>query len=388
MLKRHKLFGGLLAATLIGGLMSSAMAQTAKLRMGVLLPVSGPLSFVGVTMKESLDLVVEQFNAKGGMSGHQIEVVFYDTESNTTLVGQQFRRLVESDKVDIVVGPTVTGESLVARGVANELKVPVVPFAGTEAVINPTSPYLFAFVPSDRQVAQAMLQLAKAQGLKSVAFLHSADGFGQTGLKVMKELTAEMGIGLAAVEEFGPRDADMTPQVMRIRASSAEGMFVWGVNPGPTIIMKNAKAVGFNKPIMNSYGVASQLFIKQTGEAGEGTYVAGTAIMGALQMNADDPIRKATEPFIAAFEKRYNKPVAAFNGYVFDAINLVDQAIKKTGGKIDRESLAKAFRDGGLEYTGANGKLRFPGNSSTAQSPNNGAIVMLKINKGAFELVR
>ncbi len=223
-----------------------------------LLPVSGPLAFVGSTKKRALDLLVEQINERGGMNGHKIKVFFYDTESNTTLVSQQFRRLAESDKVDIVVGPTVTGETLVARPVANELKVPMVPFAGTEAVINPVTPYMFAFIPSDRHVARKMLALIKAKGLKSVAFLHSADGFGQTGLRVMKELSTEMGIKLATVEEFGPRDSDMTPQVMRIRASGADAMFVWGVNPGPTIIMKNAQAIGFNKPIVNSYGVASQ----------------------------------------------------------------------------------------------------------------------------------
>ncbi len=363
-------------------------SEKKELRMGVLLPVSGPLAFVGVTKKRALDLLVEQINERGGMNGHKVKVFFYDTESNTTLVSQQFRRLAESDKVDIVIGPTVTGETLVARPVANELKVPMVPFAGTEAVINPVTPYMFAFIPSDRHVARKMLGLIKARGLKSVAFLHSADGFGQTGLRVMKELSTEMGIKLATVEEFGPRDSDMTPQVMRIRASGADAMFVWGVNPGPTIIMKNAQALGYNKPIVNSYGVASQQFINQAGRAGEGSYVAGTAIMGALQMDPSDPIRKSTEKFVKDYEQRYKEPVAAFAGYVFDALNLVEQAVIKAGDKVDRESLAKAFRDGGIKFTGANGHLEYKPNSSTAQHDNSDGIVILQIKNGKFDLVK
>lgn len=381
-------FSGLIAsALLVMGATGTAQANTEprELRLGVLLPVSGPLAFVGVAKKRAIDMLVEQVNARGGMARHKVKVFFYDTESNTTLVAQQFRRLAETDKVDIVIGPTVTGETLSARPVANELKVPVVPFAGTEAVINPVTPYLFAFVPSDRQAARKMLESVKAKGMKSVAFLHSADGYGQTGLRVMKELTTQLGITLTTVEEFGPRDSDMTPQIMRIRAEGADAMFVWGVNPGPTIIMKNAQALGYKKPIYNSYGVASQQFIQQAGGAAEGSYVAATAIMGAQQFEPNHPIRKATEKFITDYEQRYKEPVSTFTGFAFDAINLVERAVIKAG-SVEREDLAKAFRDGGISFTGANGKLQFRSGQASAQTDESDPIVILKIANGKFVL--
>lgn len=375
------------AALLAMGTSTHALAndEPRELRLGVLLPVSGPLAFVGVAKKKAVDLLVEQFNARGGMGKHKIKVFFYDTESNTTLVAQQFRRLAETDKVDIVIGPTVTGETLSARPVANELKVPVVPFAGTEAVINPVTPYLFAFVPSDRQAARKMLESVKAKGMKSVAFLHSADGYGQTGLRVMKELTAQMGVTLTTVEEFGPRDSDMTPQIMRIRSGGADAMFVWGVNPGPTIVMKNAQALGYKKPIYNSYGVASQQFIQQTGGSAEGTYVAATAIMGALQFDPNHLVRKATEKFIVDYEARYKEPVSTFTGFVFDAMNLVERAVVKAG-SVEREELAKALRNGGITFTGANGKLQFRSGFASAQTDESDPIVILKIQGGKFVL--
>ena len=375
---------GLLAISLSAALMAGsgiAHAQEA-LKVGVLLPISGPLSFVGGTMKESLDLLVEQYNAKGGLGGKPFSVHLYDTESNTTLVGQQMRRLIETDGVDVVIGPTVTGETLTARPVANELKVALLPFAGTEAVTNPATPYLFAFVPSDRQVALEMIRLAKANGQTRIAFLHSADGFGQTGLNVMRDLAESEGVTLATVEEFGPRDADMMPQIMRVRASGADAMFVWGVNPGPTIIMKNARQIGFSLPIYNSYGVASQQFIDQTGATGEGSYVAGTAIMAAEGLPEGHPVRAATLDHVRAFEARYAKPVAAFNGYVFDAFAILDKAVASTEGMPDRETLAEAIRE--VDLTGANGRLDFNEGSSTAQHPDSGAIIMLQIKDGKF----
>lgn len=382
MMNKRKVLG-LGVAALIGALAPlSLQAQEQTMKIGVLLPISGPLSFVGGTMKESLDLLVEEYTAKGGIGGKPFSVHLYDTESNTTLVGQQMRRLIETDGVDVVIGPTVTGETLTARPVANELHVALLPFAGTEAVTEPASPYLFAFVPSDRQVAKAMIDLAKANGQKNIAFLHSADGFGQTGLNVLKSLAEEEGITLAAVEEFGPRDADMIPQIMRVRASGADAMFVWGVNPGPTIIMKNAQQIGFTLPIYNSYGVASQQFIDQTGATGEGSYVAGTAIMAAHGLPEGHPVREATLAHVDAFEAKYGKPVSAFNGYVFDAFKALDAAVIKAGGKTDRASIAAAMPT--VEFTGANGTLKFKEGSSTAQSPESGAIIMLKIEGGKF----
>ncbi|MFC4626149.1 ABC transporter substrate-binding protein [Daeguia caeni] len=384
MITKRKFLALSVAAVLSLGMSGMASAADDELKIGLLLPTSGPLSFVGGTMKQAADLMVEEYKAKGGIGGKPFSVQFYDTESNTTLVGQQMRRLIETDGVDVVLGPTVTGETLTARPIANELKVPLLPFAGTEAVTEPATPYLFSVVPSDRQVAKAMIDLAKKQGLKKIAFLYSADGFGQTGLNVLKQLLDSEGVELVATEEFGPRDADMTPQIMRIRSADPDVMFVWGVNPGPTIIMKNAKQIGFNKPIYNSYGVAVPQFIEQTGATGEGSYVAGTAIMAAKSLPEDDEIRKANIANVEAFEAKYGKPVAAMNGYVFDAFKALDAAITENGGKTDRESIAAALRK--IGFTGANGKLQFKEGSSTAQSPDSGAMVMLKIENGKFVL--
>ena len=377
-------FLALSLATALSGTISAgaAFAGEEGLKVGVLLPISGPLSFVGGTMKESLDLLVEEYQAKGGIGGQPFSIHLYDTESNTTLVGQQMRRLIETDGVDVVIGPTVTGETLTARPVANELQVALLPFAGTQAVTEPATPYLFAFVPSDTQVARAMIELAKKNGQTKIAFLYSADGFGQTGLNVLNALAEEMGIEIVAAEEFGPRDADMIPQIMRIRSSGAEAMFVWGVNPGPTIIMKNAQQIGFTLPIYNSYGVASQQFIDQTAAAGEGSYVAGTAIMAAKGLPEGHLVREATLAHVEAFEARYSKPVSAFNGYVFDAFMALDTAVTATGGKTDRASVAAAMHD--VAFTGANGTLQFKEGSSSAQSAESGAIIMLKIEGGKF----
>ncbi|MFX7048453.1 ABC transporter substrate-binding protein, partial [Acinetobacter baumannii] len=84
--------------------------------------------------------------------GNKIRPFLYDTEGNGTIAAQQFRRLIDSDKVHVVVGTSTTGESLAIRAVANENKVPLVSFAGAEAVVVPPNPYVFKTPPTDRIV--------------------------------------------------------------------------------------------------------------------------------------------------------------------------------------------------------------------------------------------
>ncbi|MGL1418855.1 ABC transporter substrate-binding protein, partial [Vibrio parahaemolyticus] len=83
-----------------------------EIRIGALIAASWPTAFIGASQKNAFEMLVEQINARGGMAGNKIRPFLYDTEGNGTIAAQQFRRLIDSDKVHVVVGPSTTGESL------------------------------------------------------------------------------------------------------------------------------------------------------------------------------------------------------------------------------------------------------------------------------------
>ena len=285
---RNLLSAGL-GLTMAVALLGAAQAQDKEIRIGALIAASGPTAFVGASQKNAFEMLVEQINARGGMAGNKIRPFLYDTEGNGTIAAQQFRRLIDSDKVHVVVGPSTTGESLAIRAVANENKVPLVSFAGAEAVVVPPTPYVFKTPPTDRIVAEHLISFMKVKGATSVGILSSADGFGQAGAAVVKEVASQLGLKVNAAEEFGPRDTDMTPQILKIRSSGADAMLIWSVNPGPTIILKNAAAIGYNKPIYNSYGAASPQLIEQAGAAAEKSYVSSARAREPCRKRSDAP---------------------------------------------------------------------------------------------------
>jgi branched-chain amino acid transport system substrate-binding protein len=111
-----------------------AIAQEKEIRIGALIAGSGPAAFIGSSERSAIEMLVEQLNAPGGMSGNHIALTVYDTEGNGTLAAQQFRRLIDSDKVHVVIEPSTTGESMALMTIANEGKVPLISFAGAETV--------------------------------------------------------------------------------------------------------------------------------------------------------------------------------------------------------------------------------------------------------------
>ena len=328
-------------------------------------------------------MLVEEINAAGGMSGNTVALTLYDTEGNSTLAAQQFRRLINSDNVHVVIGPSTTGESLAISTVANEAKVPLISFAGAEAVVNPPTPYVFKVPPTDRIVASQILGYMKEMGITSIAILSSADGYGQAGAGTVKEVAESMGVTVAAAEEFGPRDTDMTPQVLKIRSSGAEALLIWSVNPGPTIILKNAASVGYDKPIFNSYGAASPALIEQAGPAAEGTYVSSMRLLAPESLPEDDPMRGVVSKLAADYRAKYNEEPTTFIGHPADALSLVAAALEKSGGVPDREKLAEAIRSG-ISFPGANGMFSFTDANHNGLDENSNSMVMLQIKGGQF----
>ena len=367
---------------------AAALAQEKEIRIGALMSTSGPAAFLGVSEKNAFDMIIEQMNAAGGMSGYKIKPFFYDTEGNSTIAAQQFRRLIETDQVHAVIGPSTTGESLAIRPIANEMKVPLISMAGAEAVVTPPTPFVFKTPPTDRIVAEHVLGFMKSKGMQTVAILSSADAYGQAGAAVIKEVAGPLGMKVAAAEEFGPRDADMTPQVLRIRSSGADAMLIWSVNPGPTIILKNATAVGYTKPIFNSYGAATPQLIEQAGAAAEKSYVSSMRLLAPDSLAADDPMRAVVAKLAKDYKDRFKADATTFVAHSHDALVLIDLAMKKIGGAPDRVKIADAIRTGGIKFPGANGMFNFTPTNHNGLDRDSQSVVMLQVQGGKFVVVK
>jgi branched-chain amino acid transport system substrate-binding protein len=344
-------------------------------KIGAIYSTSGPGAFLGVPEERGLRLKVDEINKAGGINGRKVELVVYDSEGNTAKAAQHARRLIDSDKVLAIVGPSSSGESLQVLPIANESKIPLIAHAGTEKMTNPVTPWVFNTPPTDRVVAAHLLSVFKKRGITQLGLLSSADGFGQSGANVVKELAAKYGVTLARHEEFNRTDPDITAQVLKVKDSPAQAMLVWSAFPAPTIIAKNAAAVGYTKPMYNSFAAASKDLLVQAGPAAEGSFVSSMRLLAPETLKANDPMRAPVMKIFNEYKAKHNEPPATFAAHSHDAMSIIEAAIKKINGPVTRENLRAAMET--VTVSGGNGIYRLSPTSHGLEPDSQSMVLMV-----------
>ena len=372
----------LLAASLAAG---AALAQTKQVvKIGAIYPLSGSASFLGIPEERALKMKVDEINKAGGVNGKTLEAIVYDTEGNTTKAAQQLRRLAESDKVDIIFGPSSSGESLATIGLANELQIPQIAHGGTEQIVKPTTKWVFNSLAVDRVALSYVLSYFKKRGIKTVALMSSSDGYGQSGKNVLQSLLPGTDVKIVAAEEFNRTDADMTAQVLRAKQSGADAMLVWSALPAPTIIARNAQAVGYDKPIFVGYGAATNDLVEKAGSAGEGLYISSFRLLAPGSLSDKDPVRPVTMRLYADYLKRYGEAPANFAQHSHDAVLILEAALKQIKGPVTRENLRDAIEK--VDVIGTNGHFHFSPTDHGGLDSTSQPLVMLRWVKGKWQI--
>lgn len=342
---RIKTFAAIVAAGLWahGALAQSTQSSGEKetLHIGAAISLSGATGVWGQQVEKGLKLLIEQLPG-GKLAGHPVKLTVYDTETNTTKTAQLFRRLAESDKVDVIVTGSNSGEGLAVVPLSNELKVPSLNTGAAEAISTPVTPWVFAISPKDRIVVEHLMSTFQKRGIKQIGMISSQDGFGQSGSGIAKEVADNFGVKIVAAETFSPQDTDMTPQLLRLRSARPEALLVWAGNPGPTIIAKNAQAMGLKIPVYVSYASAQFLFIQQTGAAAEGIFTSAMKIIEPYTLPDNDPQKKLLIEYVELFKKKYGAAPDQTGGHPTDIMAMLKYALEHTSGPLTRERI----RDG------------------------------------------
>ncbi len=361
------------------------LAHAQPVRIGAIYSISGPGSFLGAPEEKTLRMMADEANQAGGINGHKIELVIYDTEGNTGKAAQQLRRLATSDNVQVVFGPSSSGESLAVKELANELKVPILMHGGAEAITKPSTPYVFNTPPTDRISIAGLLAHMKKMGITSVAMLSAADGFGQSGKNILNELAPQYGIKVVAQEEFNRTDPDITAQVLKAKASNANSMLIWSALPAPVVILRAAQAVGFNKPVFTSYGAGTNDLVAQSGGAAEGLYLYSLRMLAPDSVPASDPAKGAITQLTNEYMKYYKVPAPVYAQHAFDAFLILEKALAKIQGPVTRDAIRDALET--VEVSGTNGYFRFTPQNHSGLDATSRSFVMLRSVKGKWVAV-
>jgi len=324
--KIKKLVAG---ATLVLGAFAAMAADPIKI--GSVLSVTGPAAFLGDPELKTLQLYVDDINKKGGVIGRPLQLVHYDDGSDANKANSFAKRLIDDDKVDILVGGTTTGSTMSMVPLAEKSGTPFVSLAGAVVITEPVKKHVFKTPHTDRMAAEKVFEDMKKRGITKVALLSETSGFGASGKKETEGVAAKYGITLVANETYGPKDTDMSPQLTKIKGTpGVQAVFVFGLGQGPAIVTKNYKQLGITLPLYQSHGVASDEFLKLAGPAAEGVRLPSPAQLIPTKLPANDPQKPVVTAYENAYKAAYKQDVSTFGGYAYDGLMLAVDAIKRT----------------------------------------------------------
>jgi branched-chain amino acid transport system substrate-binding protein len=321
--------------TVATALAMSALVATAadSIKIGSVLSVTGPAAFLGDPEIKTLQMYVEDINKKGGVLGRQLELVHYDDGSDAGKANGFAKRLIDDDKVDVIVGGTTTGSTMSMAPLVEKAGVPFISLAGAVVIVEPVKKWIFKTPHTDRMAAEKVFEDMKKRGLTKVALFSETSGFGQSGKKETEGVAAKYGITLVANETYGPKDTDMSPQLTKIRnVPGVQAVFIFGLGQGPAIATKGYKQLGMTLPLYHAHGVASEEFIKLAGPAAEGVRLPAAALLIADKLAANDPQKPVAEGYAKAFNAKWKTDVSTFGGHAYDGLMMAVDAIKRAGG--------------------------------------------------------
>ncbi len=326
------LSAALAAISLVSPLTFASVQAADPIKIGSVLSATGPAAFLGDPEVKTLQLYVEKLNAAGGIAGRKIELVTYDDASDAAKANGFAKRLIEDDKVDVILGGTTTGATMGMVPLVEKAEIPFISLAGAVVIVEPVKKWVFKTPHTDRMAAEKIFADMKKRGLSKLALLSETSGFGQSGRKETIASAAKAGIEIVADETYGPKDTDVTAQLTKIKGvTGVQAILVFGLGQGPAIVTKNIAQLGLTLPHYESHGVASEEYIKLSGAAAEGVRLPAAALIVADALPASDPQKPIVTGYAKAYTEAFKSEVSTFGGHAYDALMIYADAVKRAG---------------------------------------------------------
>jgi len=368
------LFAAVVSAAFVAAAVSPAFsAETIK--MGFVFSMTGGAAAYGATQKEGAELAVAQINAAAG-GGLKIAPIFEDDASVPQQGTNVYNKLINGDKVAVVVGPTLSNTAKITNPIAQQIGVTVLGVSNTAGGITEIGDYIFRNSLTEAVVIPNTMKVAKEKlGLKKVVlFYGNDDAFTKSGADVFRKVLQAEGIQILGEQTFAKGDRDFSPQLTQIKSQNPDAIVCSALVEEASGIVSQARQLGIPKTvrIIGGNGFNSPALIKNAGEASEGVIVGA-----AWNISSTNPLNVK---FVDDYTKKYTRPPDQFAAQAFAGVHIVYQAAKAAGTADNR----KAIRDAMVKLKGLDtllGKFSFTEGRDADHSP-----VVQEVKGGKFSV--
>ena len=361
----------------------------ADINVGVTISSSGPAASLGIPEKNSFAFVPTT------IAGQKINYHILDDASDTTGAVKNARKLVSENNVDVIVGSTITPNSLAMIDVAAESETPMIAMAASARIVEPMDEkrrWVFKNAQNDSHMATAIFEHMTNNNVKTVAYIGFADAYGEGWWSEVSKLAELRKIRIVANERFNRPDTSVTGQVLKILSAKPDAVLIGGAGTPAALPQKTLREKGYKGVIYQTHGVANSDFLRVGGKDVEGTFLPAGPVLVAAQLPDSNPIKKVALDYVSRYEAAHGKGSATtFGAHTWDAAillaNAIPAALKKAqpGTREFRKALRDAL-EGTRNVVGAHGVYNMSPQDHVGLDQR--ARVMVKIENASWKLVQ
>jgi len=375
-----------IAGALLGaGLALNAVA--ADLKVGFITSLSGPVSSLGIPYGKGIQAAALY---KSTVAGRKVQLVQLDDTSDPSTAARNARKLIDEDKVDVIIGTAGSPGALAIAAVARETRTPLISIANAN-LPGEDGAWMVTLPQPAPLMVSAIVERMKKSGIKTVGYIGFSDAWGDLVYDSLTKAADAAGIKVLTNERFARADTSVTGQVLKVVAARPDAVLT-GTSGTPGALPYRALAErGWKGPIFGTHALINPDFVRVGGEAVEGLLAPTGPVIVAEQLPADSPIRKMSMEFRAAYQKANGAaPTDAFSAYSFDAWLLFADAAQRAAAKAEpgTPQFRLALRDAIVstrELVGTHGVYNFKADNRYGSDER--SRVMVKLEKGQWKLV-
>lgn len=364
----------------------AGVVQAAEpVRIGAFVSATGPGAYFGEPEGKTFKLEVERINREGGLLGRKVELTLYDDGSDPKQAVSFARKLIEQQKVDVLLGGSITGTTMAVVPIVQDAEIPYISLAGATVIVDPVKKWVFKTPHTDTMAVEKDFIDMQKRKISKIGLIGGSVGFDESCRKQAHVLAPKYGITILQDETWAPTDTDITPQLTKIRShSDLQAVLNCGTQAPAVISVRNYQRLGMSKiPLYFSHGVASETFVQGAGAAAEGARLPAAALLVAEQLPAKDPQKKTGLDYRKQYEAAYHAPISTFGGHAEDALILYAAAVKQAG-SVDKAKVRNALENL-KNVVGVDGVFNMsPGNHMGLDTS---AFHMIEIRKGKWKLL-
>jgi len=325
-----------------------AGSASADITIGVNLSTTGPAASLGMGEKNAISF------GPSVIAGQKVRYVIYDDATDTTKAVQNIKRLTAEDKVDIIIGPTTSPNSMAVIGAVAESGTPMIQLAPGPVAISAGDPkrrWIFSAPPSDDTYAAVLVDHMVKKGVKTVAVITLDDAYGENSTNAYKKMAERKGLKTLAIEKYKRSDTSATAQVLHAMQGKPDAVFI--VASGTPGAMPHLALIerGYKGKIYQSGGSANSEFLRVGGKALEGSFIMSPPVLSAEQFPEGYPGKKEALEFVKSYETKFG-PRSMFAALAWNSLKLVEATVPKAlkAAKPGTAQFRAALRDA-IEHT-------------------------------------